>query len=87
MPSQILKTNGAVAKESPALSTLMNAVKNSLPSDTSSQEYDREKLKDAAYNLTLALETPGDTVQRVGYYASAPSNSSVKEFPQCMRTQ
>jgi len=58
------------SKAESAVSALIAAVKDSLPSDVSSQAYDREKLKDAAYKLTLALESPGDTVQRVAYYVS-----------------
>ena len=83
MPTEtpIVKTNGVVAdkvvgEENPNLSAAIEAVKQSLPPGTSIHPdaaiagYDREKLKDAAWRLTLALETPGDTVQRVAYYAS-----------------
>ena len=34
----------------------------------------RRHLKETAEQLSLALETPGDTVQRVAYYVSALSN-------------
>ncbi|KAL6715883.1 hypothetical protein ACLMJK_006844 [Lecanora helva] len=38
-----------------------------LPKDGSVMSYNREKLKAAALKLSLSLETPGDTVQRIAY--------------------
>ena len=73
MPPQspLVETDNASVQGDPVVSVLINAVKDSLPSDTSSQAYDRGKLKEAAYKLALALETPGDTVNRVAYYVSS----------------
>ena len=59
-------------KQDAALWTCINTLKQSLPSHNT--HYDREKLKDAAHRLTLALETPGDTAQRVAFIVS-PSYS------------
>ena len=73
--SPLVESDNATVQKDPALSVLMNAVKDSLPSDTSSQAYDRVKLKEAAYKLALALETPGDTVNRVAYYVSSSKAS------------
>ena len=39
----------------------------------------RQHLKETAEQLSLALETPGETVQRVAYYVSALSSLN---FPQ-----
>lgn len=52
----------------PIISNLINAVKGCLPSEPSSQDYDRKKLKEAAYKLSVALESPGETMQRFAYY-------------------
>lgn len=46
---------------------LIQDLKNVLAKDASGATYSRE-LKDVAYRLSIALETPGDTVQRVAYY-------------------
>ena len=45
----------------------IKSIKTLLPEDASKGSFDREKLKEAATKLSLALETPGDTVQRVAY--------------------
>ena len=45
----------------------ITTLKDLLPKDGSGGSFDREKLRDAAHKLSLALETPGDTVQRVAY--------------------
>lgn len=46
---------------------LIQELKNILAKDASGATYNRE-LKDVANRLNIALETPGDTVQRVAYY-------------------
>ena len=73
--SPLVESDNATVQKDPALSVLINAVKDNLPSDTPSQAYDRVKLKEAAYKLALALETPGDTVNRVAYYVSSSKAS------------
>ena len=68
--SRLVETDKAPVQED-AVVSVINAVKDSLPLDTSSQAYDRKKLREAAYKLVLALEKPGDTVNRVAYLVSS----------------
>lgn len=49
-------------------SSLIDSVRENLPSQGSDGSFDREKLKRLAFELSIALETPGDTVQRIAYY-------------------
>ena len=60
-PAQDTAMEGAIA-----------ALKALLPGDGSGGSYSREKLRDAAVKLSLALETPGDTVQRIAYLVLPP---------------
>ena len=50
-----------------AMEASIAALKALLPGDGSEGSYSREKLRDAAIKLSMALETPGDTVQRIAY--------------------
>ena len=77
MTSQLplVKAENAAVKEDPAVSDLISAVKERLPSEASSQGYDRAKLRETAYKLALALETPGETFDRVAYYVRLPRQS------------
>ena len=64
------RVNGAVAEEDAAVSSCLDAVRTALPSKGPNGEYDREKLKSAAQKLVYALETPGDTAQRIVHIVS-----------------
>lgn len=64
----LVKAENAAIKEDLAVADLISAVKDRLPSEASSQAYDRRKLREAASKLALALETPGETFDRVAYY-------------------
>lgn len=53
-----------------AITALIASLQECLPGNGPNKAYDREKLKEAAEKLSIALETPGDTVQRVAYLVS-----------------
>ena len=60
-----------------AIKALIDSLKNSLAEYDSTGALDRFKLKSTAVKLSLALETPGDTTQRIAYYVSASPNARV----------
>lgn len=64
---------GSVAQDSEVTNTI-NALKRILSEKDPAAPATREHLKDAAEKLSLALETPGETVQRVAYYVSPLPN-------------
>lgn len=57
------------------VSALIESLRETLPRKGSHKSYNREKLKEIAEQLSIALETPGETCQRVSYYVrqSVPS--------------
>ena len=59
-----------VPSDEKAVTTLIDSLKSLLPDNASKGSYDRIRLKNVAERLSLALETPGDTAQRVAYYMS-----------------
>lgn len=52
-------------------SILIQCLKDILAKDTAGTSYNRE-LREVAHRLSIALETPGDTVQRIAYYVRKP---------------
>ena len=56
------------------VSALIDTLRDSLPQKGSDGSYNREQLKDVAERLSIALETPGETCQRVTYYVGLLSN-------------
>ena len=64
-------------KGSPAqnseVAILVDALKKALSTKDPTAPATRQYLKETAENLSLALETPGETVQRIAYYVSLPS--------------
>ena len=76
MPSQI--SNGvneasmAAPDKNPEVANLIASLKDCLSGNGSEGSYDRERLKETAERLSIALETPGETVQRVAYYVRQP---------------
>ena len=48
--------------------SLIDSLRSLLPDEASKGSYDRVKLKNIAERLSVALETPGDTAQRIAYY-------------------
>lgn len=60
--------NEVITKEVTTVSTYIDVIQQSLPSHGSTD--DRKKLREAAQKLALALETPGDTVQRIAHIVS-----------------
>lgn len=60
--------NEVIAKEATTVSACIDVIQKSLPSHGSTD--DRKKLREAAQKLALALETPGDTVQRIAHIVS-----------------
>ena len=58
----------AISDQASEVTALITSLKDYLPRGDSEGSYDRERLKEAAERLSIALETPGDTVQRIAYY-------------------
>ena len=68
MPAPISTNEDAFVPNSDAdIKNLITAMKSLMPKDGAGGSYDRAKLRQTASRLSLALETPGDTVQRVAY--------------------
>ena len=69
------------------VTTLIAELKKNLSFDDPAGPATRRHLKETAEHLCLALETPGETVQRVAYYVSAlanlslPRNNHKSQFP------
>ena len=55
----------------PEVTALIDALKKTLSASDPAGPATREHLKETAEKLSLALETPGETVQRVAYYVSS----------------
>ena len=72
MPSQTTYNmhapSTAASDQDSEVMALATSLKSYLPRGDSVGSYDRERLKEAAERLSIALETPGDTVQRIAYY-------------------
>lgn len=56
------------------VTALIDALKKVLSASDPAAPATREYLKDTTEKLSLALETPGETVQRVAYYVSSTPN-------------
>ena len=54
--------------QNPEVPALIESLKQSLPQKGLDGSYNREQLKEVAERLSIALETPGETCQRVAYY-------------------
>lgn len=52
---------------------MIDAPKKALSASDPAGPSTREQLKETAEKFSLALETPGETVQRVSYYVSSLS--------------
>lgn len=65
-------TPGSSAQNS-EVAMLIDALKKALSAKDPAAPATREYLKETAENLSLALETPGETVQRIAYYVSSLS--------------
>lgn len=61
--------------QDPEVKTLIDTLKKILLASDPTGPPTRETLKDTAERLSLALETPGETVHRVAYYVSSSSHS------------
>ena len=74
-------SQGSSAQNS-EVATLIDALKEVLSASEPAAPATRQHLKETAEKLSLALETPGETVQRVAYYVSSFSKpaSSHHEF-------
>ena len=64
--------NGTPSSESSEIAALLSSLKENLPDDCTSSSYNREKLRETAQKLSLALETPGETAQRIVYLVRWP---------------
>ena len=58
------------SKDDPAIADLIASLKSSLYEYESTGSNNRARLKNVAERLCLALESPGDTAQRIAYYVS-----------------
>ena len=56
--------------QSSEVANLIDALKKALSANDPAAPATRQHLKETAENLSVALETPGETVQRVAYYVS-----------------
>ena len=63
-----------MASQETEVAALTDTLRDCLPQKGSNGTYNRELLKDVAERLIIALETPGETCQRVTYYVSLPEN-------------
>ena len=59
--------------QNPEVTALIAALKSNLSVYDPAGPATRQHLKETAEQLSLALETPGETVQRVAYYVSVLS--------------
>ena len=57
---------------------LIESLRQALPQKGPDGSYNREQLKETAERLSIALETPGETCQRVAYYVRHYVESSQK---------
>lgn len=65
-----MKTAKRIATQNSEVTTIVNALKELLSAKDPAAPATRKHLKNAAEKLSLALETPGETVQRIAYYVS-----------------
>jgi hypothetical protein len=61
-----------MASQETEVAALIDTLRDCLSQKGSNGTYNREQLKDVAERLSIALETPGETCQRVTYYVSLP---------------
>lgn len=61
------------------VTALIAELKSNLLVDDPAGPATRQRLKETAEQLSLALETPGETVQRVAYYVSNLSNPGLPQ--------
>ncbi|KAK0509442.1 hypothetical protein JMJ35_007836 [Cladonia borealis] len=54
--------------QNPEVSALIESLRQSLLQRGPGGSYNREQLKETAERLSIALEPPGETCQRVAYY-------------------
>ena len=54
--------------QNPEVPALIESLRQSLPQKGPDGSYNREQLKETAERLSIALETSGETCQRVAYY-------------------
>ena len=74
-PLEILKMTSRFTNELPlaygkrdhGASDLIDSLRSSLPQADAGGSYNREKVKELASKLSIALETPGETVQRIAF--------------------
>ena len=59
--------------QSAEVTAMIDAPKKALSASDPAGPSTREQLKETAEKFSLALETPGETVQRVSYYVSSLS--------------
>ena len=64
--------NGVSSNENSEITSLISSLKKQLPDDGAPTSYDRKQLRETVVKLGLALESPGDTVMRLGYLVGRP---------------
>ena len=69
------------------VTALVDALKQALSTNDLATPLKRQHLKETAGKLSIALETPGETVQRIAYYVSShsepPSLKLISQDLQC----
>ena len=76
-----MKPVKASATQISEITALINSLRETLSANDPAAPTTRGHLKETAEKLSLALETPGETVQRVAYYVSSSSNPALRELP------
>lgn len=72
----------ASSTQSPEVTALIEDLKKTLSTNDPAALATREHLKETTEKLSLALETPGETVQRVAYYVrSCPTSALPQKHP------
>ena len=68
---EIMDPSLSRSAQSSEVATLIDALKEALSADDPTAPATRQHLKETAENLSLALETPGETALRIAYYVSS----------------
>ena len=69
--------------QNPEAMALIDVLKNALSTNDPAGSATRAHLKESAEKLSLALETPGETVQRIANYVRSFSYSKLAQFASC----
>lgn len=74
-----MESTKASSTQNTEVTALIDALKHALSSSDPAAPATRGHLKETAEKLSRALEIPGETVQRVAYYACSISNPTLPQ--------